>query len=180
MCGFYGKILKVDLSEEPYSIEAVSDEMVKKYLGGKGLPSYLLYELNPAQVDPLDPTNCLIFATSPVTGSAIWGSCRYGVFTKSPQTGFFSESYAGGKAPEAIDSCGFDAIVIKGQSAAPAVLEIHPEGVHFHEDNIGDGQSEHSSARIFVRKISTRPGEGSMGPVRVGVYPQARELVEYG
>ncbi len=133
MNGFYGRILKVDLSEEKYSIEPVRDEILEKYLGGKGLASYLLYELNPPGVDPLDPANSLIFATGPVTGSAIWGSCRYGVFTKSPQTGFYSESYAGGKVPEAIDSCGFDAIVMQGQSAVPTVLGIHPEGVDFHE-----------------------------------------------
>ncbi len=133
MDGFYGRILKVDLSEEKYSVEPVRDEILEKYLGGKGLASYLLYELNPAGVDPLDPANSLIFATGPVTGSAIWGSCRYGVFTKSPQTGFYSESYAGGKVPEAIDSTGFDAIVIQGQSAVPTVLGIHPEGVDFHE-----------------------------------------------
>ena len=133
MDGFYGRILKVDLSEEKYSVEPVQDDILEKYLGGKGLASYLLYELNPPGVDPLDPANSLIFATGPVTGSAIWGSCRYGVFTKSPQTGFYSESYAGGKVPEAIDSTGFDAIVIQGQSAVPTVLGIHPEGVDFHE-----------------------------------------------
>jgi len=124
MHGFYGRVLKIDLSEDKYSIEAVRDEILEKYLGGKGLSSYLLYELNPPGVDPLDPANCLVFATGPVTGSAIWGSSRYGVFTKSPQTGFYSESYSGGKVPEAIDSTGFDAIVIQGQSDEPTVLAI--------------------------------------------------------
>ena len=132
MNGFYGRILKVDLSEKQYSIEPVRDDIFETYLGGKGLASYLLYELNPEGVDPLDPANCLIFATGPVTGSAIWGSCRYGVYTKSPQTGLYSESYAGGKVPEAIDGTGFDAIVIQGQSAVPTVLGINPEGVDFH------------------------------------------------
>jgi aldehyde:ferredoxin oxidoreductase len=132
MDGFYGRILKVDLSEKKYSIEPVQDDIFEKYLGGKGLASYLLVELNPPGVDPLDPANSLIFATGPVTGSTIWGSCRYGVFTKSPQTGLYSESYAGGKVPEAIDSCGFDAIVIQGQSAIPTVLGVNPEGVDFH------------------------------------------------
>ena len=133
MDGFYGRILKVNLSEEKYSVEFVQGRILEKYLGGKGLASYLLYELNLPGVEPLDPSNSLIFATGPVTGSAVWGSCRYGVFTKSPQTGFYSESYAGGKVPEAIDSTGFDAIVIQGQSAVPAVLGIHPEGVDFHK-----------------------------------------------
>ena len=133
MDGFYGRMLKVDLSEKKTRIEPVQDAILEKVLGGKGLASYLLAELNPHGVDPLDPANCLIFATGPVTGSAIWGSCRYGVFTKSPQTGLYSESYAGGKVPEAIDGTGFDAIVILGQSTEPTVLRISPEGVDFHE-----------------------------------------------
>ena len=64
MYGFYGRFLKIDLNKKKYSIEAVSDEILEKYLGGKGLASYLLYNHNPPGVDPLDPDNCLIFATA--------------------------------------------------------------------------------------------------------------------
>ena len=133
MHGFYGRILKIDLSSKKYAVEEIKDEVFEKYLGGKGLASYLLSESNPPGIDPLDPVNCLIFATGPVTGSNIWGSCRYGVFTKSPQTGFYSESYSGGKVPEAIDTTGYDAIVINGRSAVPTVLAIYPESVEFHD-----------------------------------------------
>jgi hypothetical protein len=80
MKGFYGRILKIDLDKKKFNIETVSDDIYDRYLGGKGLVSYLLYELNPPNVDPLAPENCLIFATGPVSGSSIWGSCRYGVF----------------------------------------------------------------------------------------------------
>ncbi len=133
MDGFYGRILKIDLTEKIFCIEDLDDKILSSYLGGKGLASYLLYKLNPKSVDPLSPANCLIFATGPVTDSIIWGSSRYGVFTKSPQTGFYSESYSGGKVPEAIDSTGFDAIVIMGRSKKPLVLAINPEGVDFHD-----------------------------------------------
>ena len=44
MNGFYGRILKVDLSEKKYSIKPVRDDILEKYLGGKGLASYLRYE----------------------------------------------------------------------------------------------------------------------------------------
>ncbi|MGD8924949.1 MAG: aldehyde ferredoxin oxidoreductase N-terminal domain-containing protein, partial [Syntrophobacterales bacterium] len=81
MHGFFGRILVVNLSEETFNLEPIPDEVLGNYLGGKGLASYLLYKLNPRDVDPLSPENHLIFATGPVTGSAIWGSCRYGVFT---------------------------------------------------------------------------------------------------
>lgn len=89
--------------------------------------------MNPPGVDPLAPENCLIFNTGPLGGSTIWGSCRYGVYTKSPLTGIFAESYCGGRTPDVIDATGFDAIVIQGQSTQPAVFTVHPEGVDSHE-----------------------------------------------
>ena len=178
MGGFYGRILKVDLGEKKYSIEPVRDDILEKYLGGKGLASYLLYELNPPGVDPLDPANSLIFATGPVTGSAIWGSCRYGVFTKSPQTGFYSESYAGGKVPEAIASCGFDAIVIQGQSARPTVLGIHPEGVDFHEAGDIWGMDTFQAEDVVLERFG-KLGESFKRRGAVVIGPAGENLVRF-
>jgi len=178
MDGFYGRILKVDLGEKKYSVEPVRDDIFEKYLGGKGLASYLLYELNPPGVDPLDPANSLIFATGPVTGSAIWGSCRYGVFTKSPQTGFYSESYAGGKVPEAIDSTGFDAIVIQGQSAGPTVLGIHPEGVDFHEAGDIWGMDTFKAEDAVLERFG-KSGESFKRRGAVVIGPAGENLVRF-
>ena len=132
MDGFYGRILKVDLNQKNFKIETIDDAIYEKYLGGKGLASYLLCELNPPGVDPLAPENTLIFTNGPLGGSTLWGSCRYGVFTKSPLTGFFTESYSGGRTPDAIDATGFDAVVIQGRCNEPAVLTVHPDGVDFY------------------------------------------------
>ncbi|MCP4722067.1 MAG: aldehyde:ferredoxin oxidoreductase, partial [Desulfobacteraceae bacterium] len=103
------------------------------YLGGKGLATWLLFERNPKGVDPLSRDNHLIFATGAVTGGVTWGASRYGIFTKSPLTGFYAESYSGGRVPEAISATGFDAIVIKGKASDLSVLEIHSKGVIFHD-----------------------------------------------
>ena len=92
MYGFYGKILKIDLNEEVFNIEPVDDEILRTCLGGRGLAAHLLLDLNPPEVDPLASENHLIFASGPATGSSVWGSCRHGVYSKSPQTGYFSES----------------------------------------------------------------------------------------
>jgi hypothetical protein len=32
----------------------------------------------------------------PITGTDVWGSCRYGIYARSPQRGFYSESCSGG------------------------------------------------------------------------------------
>jgi len=178
MKGFYNRILMIDLSRETFSIEPGDEKIQADYLGGKGLASYLLYTLNPKGVDPLAPENCLIYATGPVAGSSVWGSSRYGVFTKSPQTGFYSESYSGGKVPEAIDATGFDAIVIRGQSKWPSVLTIHPEGVDFHRAGDLWGRDTFETEDMVKEQFSrTEPNYRKTGAVVIG--PAAENLVSF-
>lgn len=179
MYGQYGRILKINLSEKKYWTESLDEALYDQHLGGKGLASYLLYELNPPGVDPLHPDNCVIFATGPISGSKIWGGCRYGVFTKSPQTGFYAESYSGGKVPEAIDSTGYDAIVIKGKSAEPTVLSIYPEEVVFHEAGDIWGKETYETEDTVIERYS-RPDEGFRKPGAVVIGPAAEKLVCFG
>ncbi len=178
MQGFYNRILKIDLDRRSFAIETVPDEIQRTYLGGKGLASYLLYTLNPPGVDPLAPENHLIFATGPVAQSSIWGSCRYGVFTKSPQTGFYSESYAGGKAPEAVDAAGFDAVVIRGACDRPTVLAIGPEGAKFHDAGDTWGMETYAAEDALKARFADPSGYRKKGAVVIG--PAAENLVVFG
>lgn len=100
MDGVYGRILTVDLSGQSFEIETIPDEVAEKCIGGKGLATRILLERNPAGVDALSENHHLIFATGPLCGSRAWGSYRYGVFAKSPLTGFYVESYSGGRFPK--------------------------------------------------------------------------------
>jgi aldehyde:ferredoxin oxidoreductase len=177
MNGFYGRILKVDLNHKKSEIDTLDDAIYEKYLGGKGLASYLLYELNPPGVDPLAPENILIFTTGPLGGSSIWGSCRYGVFTKSPLTGFFTESYSGGKTPDAIDATGFDAVVIQGRCDEPAVLTIHPEGVDFHPAGEFWGMESYE-AEDAINERFARDEYRKKGALAIG--PASENLVRFG
>ena len=147
MYGFHGKILIIDLSTETYRISPIDDDILKSNLGGRGLATDLLLRHNPPGVDPLSPENHLIFAIGPVTGSAVWGSCRHGVFTKSPQTGFFSESYSGGTVAEYISASGFDAVVIGGAAQKPVWIEIGQEKACFHPADDLWGCKNHPCAR---------------------------------
>ena len=93
MFGFYKQVLDVDMTKRSFTRLPLSEEVLGRTLGGKGLGTHLLLVHNPPGVDPLSPDNRLIFATGPLTGTAIWGSCRHGLYTKSPQTGGYSESH---------------------------------------------------------------------------------------
>jgi aldehyde:ferredoxin oxidoreductase len=130
--GFFNKLLIIDLTARTFGDETVPDEIYRDYLGGKGLATHLLLRENPPGVDPLSPENRLIFAVGPCSDTKTHGSARYGVFTKSPLTGFYAESYSGGAAADKISRTGYDAIVLEGASDEPVFLEISDTGVVFH------------------------------------------------
>jgi len=176
MNGFYGRYLRIDLSRKAFSIAPIAEEVLARYFGGKGLAAWLLTELSPPGVDPLAPENTLIFATGPLGNSMVWGSCRYGVYTKSPLTGLFCESYAGGKTPDAIDTAGFDAVVIQGRAAEPTVLGVHPDGADFHPAGEIWGMETYA-AEEAVKERFARPEYRRKGAVVVG--PAAENLVRF-
>jgi len=178
MDGFYGRILKINLTEKKHVIEKIDDETLSSYPGAKALGSFLLWKLNPENVDPLTPENRLIFATGPVCHSMIWGSSRYGVFTKSPQTGIYSESYAGGKTPEAMDSAGFDAIVISGKSKTPMVLVVHPQGATFQEADDIWGMETYAAEDAVRARFGT-PGKKGEKSGAVVIGPAGENLVRF-
>lgn len=112
--GFFNKILRINLKIKTFKEETLPDSVYETYLGGKGLGTYLLMRENPPGVDPFSPENRLIFCTGPITNTRIYGSCRHGVFTKSPLTCIYSESHSGGKVAEPMSRASYDAFIFEG------------------------------------------------------------------
>ncbi len=178
MFGFYGRIITIDLSSRTHRIESLPDEMLAAGLGGKGLATRLLMDRNPVGVDPLAPRNHLIFATGPFCQQRIWGGSRYGVFTKSPLTGCYSESYSGGSVPEAMDAAGFDAILFVGRSRKPTVVGVHPEGAAFFDaEDLWGLDTFETEALVLERCCPDPAGEGKRGAVVIG--PAGEQLVRF-
>ena len=91
MYGFHNRVLHVDLSDSSSEEESIDDEVHGTFLGGKGLGTYLLLKNTKAGGEPLSEENALILAIGPTTDTMVWGSSRYGVFTKSPLTSLYKE-----------------------------------------------------------------------------------------
>ena len=165
MDGFYNKVLHINLNQRSFEEKVIDDEVYREYLGGKGLGTYLLLNNTKAGIDPLSEDNVLIFATGPATGTAVWGSSRYGVFTKSPLTGLYAESYAGGRVAEPLSSTGYDAIVIQGASKNPVYLEISDEDVKFHNASHIWGKDTYETEDIIHREVGVKnAGFAVIGP----------------
>jgi len=173
MKGFFGKILVINLTDQSYRDESIQQSVYNTYLGGKGLGAYLLLKHNDSDVDPLSPENNLIFALGPINDTKIWGSSRYGVFTKSPQTGIFSESYSGGRVAEFMSRAGYDAFVFKGAAKKPLFLEISDEGVVFNDADHLWGADIYET----LDKVSIEVGRKDSGILAIG--PAAENGVRF-
>lgn len=122
--GYTGKILRVDLTLEKWSIEEPSENFYRQHFGGEGFVAYfLLKELQPG-IDPLGPENKLIFAAGPLTGVPVGGCGRHSVGGKSPLTGAFGEADAGGYWGAELKMAGFDAVIVEGKAARPSYIFI--------------------------------------------------------
>lgn len=157
MYGFYGRLLRVNLSDRSFAVENLAQDVYRAYLGGKGLGTYLLLREVPPGTDPLSPENKLVFTTGPATAGVLPGTSRYGVFSKSPLTGFYAESYAGGRVAPAMRRTGYDAIVIEGASAGPVYLEIGDGGVSFHDASHLWGKETYATEDAVLAEVG-KPG----------------------
>jgi aldehyde:ferredoxin oxidoreductase len=123
--GSTGKLLRVDLSEDKVSVEPVKEEWAKQFIGGKGLGARYLYdELKPG-TDPLSPENPLMVWVGPLVGTMVPLTSRYVVVTKSPLSGTFLDTYAGGYFGPELKYAGFDGIIIKGKAEKPSYLWVN-------------------------------------------------------
>ena len=57
MKGFFNRILNINVSNHSHYVDTIDDSILEKYLGGKGLSTYLLLKFNPPGIDPLSPEN---------------------------------------------------------------------------------------------------------------------------
>jgi aldehyde:ferredoxin oxidoreductase len=124
MNGYNGKILRVNLTQNRISEESPPEEYYKLYLGGRGFIIHTLLNELPQGVDALSPENKIIFALGPITGHPLMGSGRNSIGAKSPLTGAYGESEAGGFWGAELKRAGYDAIIVEGKAEKPVYLWI--------------------------------------------------------
>jgi len=173
MNGFHNVVLHVNLSQRSFEEESIDDAVYRELLGGKGLGTHLLLENTKAGVDPLSADNAIIFTAGPVTDTKVFGSSRFGAFTKSPLTGIYCESYSGGSVAEPISRTGYDAIIIKGASEKPVYLEISNRKVIFHDAAHLWGKDTFESEDAIQEEV----GRKNAGVIVIG--PAGERLVKF-
>jgi len=122
--GFFNKILWIDLTNETFEEQEISDEIIRQYIGGFGLGVKLLYDNLPAKVDPLGPEAILGIFPGLLTSTVAPFTGRFMVVGKSPLTGGWGDANCGGYFGPEIKKCGYDGILFKGKATTPKIVTI--------------------------------------------------------
>jgi aldehyde:ferredoxin oxidoreductase len=124
MFGYHGRYLRIDVSEGSATWVPLPEDVLRRFLGGVGLATYLMHRESRPGVHPLGAEAPLIFSLSPLVGTPLTTSAKFAVVAKSPLTDRLNDALSSSHFAISAKRAGCDAIVITGQSPEPALLVI--------------------------------------------------------
>ncbi|MGX7949931.1 aldehyde ferredoxin oxidoreductase N-terminal domain-containing protein [Oleidesulfovibrio alaskensis] len=157
------RVLHVDM--ESGASRVISFGTRSAHLGGSGLAAALYTEYGLADAPADDPRQPLIFAIGPLTGFFPLMSkvvCGF----RSPYTGEWSESHAGGRLALAMRFSGYDALMITGRARSLSCLVVGSRRVEMHDVHYMRGQDVFTAGKYMRRFGADRHGHRSS--LRIG------------
>lgn len=167
MAGYYGKLLKINLSDNTTETVSIPEQDLTRFIGGRGLGMKLLWDHIPEPgLDPLSPDNPLIFLAGPFSGFPVASASRTCVVTKSPVTapaspfhdhasGVSYSNFGGFFGPE-IRFAGYEAILVIGRADQPVYLVIDDDRVDIRDAGRFWGMGTDRFERIFPEHLGDR------------------------
>ncbi len=131
--GYWGTLLRIDLTSRAATIEDIPEGYLRDYLGGAGLATRYLYDEIPVDSGVFDADNKLIFSVGPLNGSNYPTSGRCNVSCRSPLTGIWLDSSFSGRFGHHLKKSGFDAIIIEGISSSPVYLYVNNRDIQIRD-----------------------------------------------
>lgn len=129
MYGYNNKILRINLKDRTIGVEELNTTDAKKFIGGRGLGTKILYDEIDPKVDALGPENKLIIITGPLTGTPVPAGGRYMVVTKSPLNDTIASSNSGGFWGAELKAAGYDGIIFEDKADNPVYVNIEDDKV---------------------------------------------------
>jgi len=170
MRGYAEKFSEIDLSTGEIKETRFSEDVLRQYLGGRGIAVKILWDSLGKKwetVDPLGPENILTILAGPLTGYYPGG--RMCISGKSPLTlGIVGSTVAGEHAVD-MRCAGYDGLIIKGRAEKPVYLFVTDDGI-----DVKDASHVWGKDRVETYKILTKEGTEELEKR----YPNTREWRE--
>jgi aldehyde:ferredoxin oxidoreductase len=154
--GSTGKLLRIDLTRKAISIEEFDEAFYRLYPGGKALAAYLLLrEIEPG-ADPLGPANVLVLINGLITGAPISTATRFTAAARSPLTGGYGESEAGGFWGPELKLAGWEGLIITGRAEHPVYVVVKDDKVEIRDAQHLWGREPEDAQAIIREELGDR------------------------
>jgi aldehyde:ferredoxin oxidoreductase len=166
------RLLHVDLTTGESRVEDRPD-LFHDYLGGTGVAMRLLDEQVHEDRDPLDAAQPVVFAIGPLT-TVFPVVTKTAATFRSPLTGEYGESHAGGYFASSLRYAGYDALVLTGAAERLVYLVIDGETIEVRAADAMAGMDVIETGRVIRDRVT---GAGHRSIARIG--PAAERGIRY-
>ena len=177
--GYKGKVLYIDLTQETSKTIELPQEVLKKFIGGRGLGAKLYWDLLPPEADPLGPENIFMVLSGPLGGTMAPCASKHLIVTKSPATGGWLETYSSGLISSELKFAGYDGLLITGKARHPVYLVIGNDKVEFGDATHLWGQGAFAAETYIKERFHPDCGTLSIGPAGENLIKFANVGSEY-
>jgi aldehyde:ferredoxin oxidoreductase len=164
MFGYHGRYLRIDLSRGEAVAVPLREEVLRRFIGGVGLGTYLLHRECPPGADPLAPDAPLIFCLSPLVGTPLTTSAKFAVLAKSPLTNRLNDALSSSHFALAAKKAGFDALVLVERCEAPTVAVIDDSRLSLEPADDLWGLSAAAAGERLAARLGPRFHTAIIGP----------------
>jgi aldehyde:ferredoxin oxidoreductase len=154
MRGYAGKFLDIDLTSESIKEITFDEETLRKYIGGRGLATKILWDRlgdKWEDVDPLGPENIFLALTGPITG--FYPGARICVSGKSPQSNGIVGSTVAGEFPIELKCAGYDGVIVSGKASKPCYIFIFDSEVEIRDASHLWGKDSKQTMKILTKEL---------------------------
>jgi aldehyde:ferredoxin oxidoreductase len=162
--GYFGRALVVDVGTGTGRVLPLPERVLRDYVGGAGLGTWLMHRLAPAGVDPFAAEAPLAFVFSPLVGTPLTTSAKFAVVAKSPLTGLLTDALASSHFAISGKLTGHDALVVTGRCERPSVLLVDGDGPRLVEAGDTWGRSAAEAERLLEHRLGRGWRVASIGP----------------
>jgi aldehyde:ferredoxin oxidoreductase len=164
MGGYHGRYLRIDVGIGQAQWVPLSEAVLRGFIGGVGLGTWLMHREGPRLAGPLDPAAPLVFCFSPLVGTPLTTSAKFAVVAKSPLTFRLNDALSSSHFALGGKRCGADALVIVGARATPSILIIEDGKARI--EPAGDlwGLPTHEATRCLATRFGLEYHGAVIGP----------------
>jgi len=180
---YTGTALRVDLDKETAERFPLSENTLRKFIGGTGLGAKFLYDEVQRGTEWSDKDNRLILAAGPLNATPIGGSGSVSVVSKGPLTNGAACSQANGYFGAFLRLCGLNAIIVQGKAPRLQYLHVDSESAELKDANWLERLDTYMTTDLIkhehdcgVRDMAV----ASIGPAGENLVKFAGIFVDYG